>query len=431
MQSPAFEASLARSRSPRESGARIRFALIALASVLALSSRGRGQDAIVLTDGKTLEGRVIYEDARKLILWADAHERPIQLAEVRSVRSVARSSSQVLDQWMRLTQMGPGPCLDLARFCKTSGLPGDAEVFAWDAVLAELDGKGECPAAHELLGHTKREQGWCARTKLGWTPVSELALKTSSWDAAWELPTLHYKLRTNLPLRQALGVALDLELTYRAFFQTFGADLDLREVLEPMSANVHADSESYPNIGAGRLGFFHTRENLLSIDASRGLDVGLLIHEATHQLVYNTAVLSANARGEIPGWLDEGLAEYVRAAASGSPGRARFTMGRVDYAHFRTHARANKPYDLSRVLTFSVGDFMASSHSDLKYAQSYTLIHFALNADAGRWRTGFIGYLRRAYAGQASSSAFCDSLGASEIDIERGWQRYVLSIAAL
>jgi hypothetical protein len=390
-------------------------------ALLALIGSAHAQDAVVLKDGRKLEGRVVYEDPRILILRDASRERRVELASVASVRSLSRSLNQALDQWLRAEALGASASYDLARFAKASGLPGEAELFAWYAIAADP----EFAPAHEMLGHERREKGWSMHTREGWLLIGEIARSRLDWESAWDFKSLHYHVRSNLPVRQAVGIAIDLELAYRAFVQAFGAELDLREVVEPMNIHVHADLRYYPDVGTGHKAFFHQNENLITIDASSNLDLGSIFHEATHQFLYSTAVLPADGRGDIPGWLGEGLAEYIRASASGTSGHARFNLGAVDRERFSVHAHEKDPYELSRVLTFHASDFMSSTRPELKYAQAYTLVHFALHEGEGRWRTGFLGYLRRVYAGQSSSTAFKESMGASESELERAWTAYV------
>jgi hypothetical protein len=164
---------------------------------------------------------------------------------------------------------------------------------------------------------------------------------------------------------------------------------------------------------------------VLVINASNGFDRGLMVHEVTHQLLDETAVQVRGGRGEVPPWLDEGLADWFRATTDGAPGRLRFDGSRIDSRAVRAHAYARETYRLSRMLTFDVGEYHASSRQDLKYAQSYTFVHFLIAGDGGRYRTAFDDYLRGVWVGQGSPTDLQKCLGASLDTIEKAWTTWV------
>jgi hypothetical protein len=261
-------------------------------------------------------------------------------------------------------------------------------------------------------------------------PYAGLAQAHKEWKDAWSFATTHYRVRTNLDLTRATDMAFDLEGFYRVFFDAFGIELKLYEIVDPMSAQVHADKQSFPAVVSYRDAYFDPPSNTLLVDAANGFEPRVLFHEATHEILYNTAERTKNARGEIPAWLDEGLAEYMGCCMSGLDGHALFVPGATAPGHFKVHAEARQPYDLARVLTFNSGDFMATSRSDLKYAEAYTLVHFLLNGDGGRHKKGFLDFVRSAYKGQSSSTHFRDALGGNERELEQAWIAYVKKTAA-
>ena len=62
--------------------------------------------------------------------------------------------------------------------------------------------------AHEALGHMKRGSAWqipVGSRKVDWQRRFALA---QDWGSAWELESLHYRLRSNLPLEANLGLAV-------------------------------------------------------------------------------------------------------------------------------------------------------------------------------------------------------------------------------
>src|SRR6185503_7432507 len=113
-------------------------------------------------------------------------------------------------------------------------------------------------------------------------------------------PSTHFRLRTNLGLREALSTALDLECYYRAFYALFASELRLFDVVEPMPAEVHADAKSYPEIAGKRRAYFDDAAFTLQVDASGGLQRSDVFHEATHELLFFTSERTKASVGKIP-----------------------------------------------------------------------------------------------------------------------------------
>ncbi len=379
-------------------------------------------DVVELLDGTKIEGRVVFESEEKVVVRVGSREREIERGKVKSVESVARSLRMVLEQWDKVEGNDPVATLDLARFCKARGLAGEANVLA-HRVLARAPENEE---AHLLLGHEKRKDGWGVRDGKKKYLFAKLDEVRKDFGNAWEFETTHYRLTTNLSLASACDLALELELYYREFFARFGADLELFEVVKPMVCQVHADKGSFPEV-SNRIAYFDGEANVLFELAVSGYVLDVLLHEATHQILHNTTAETRAALGEVPPWLDEGLAEYMSSLRVGAPGHPRFDEGQRHERHFASHREAKDPYDLGRILTLSSGDFFSSSKADLKYAQSYTLVHFCLHGEERAHRAGFHEFLRGAYRGKGSSSDFKSALKIKEREFEKAWTGYVKS----
>jgi hypothetical protein len=120
---------------------------------------------------------------------------------------------------------------------------------------------------------------------------------------------------------------------------------------------------------------------------------------------------------------------YLQSSVEGVGGHATFEPGRPAQAWFAEHAHAKKPFDLSRMFSFLDEDYAAGSNTALKYAQSYTLVHYLLHGDGGKLRPGFMDFLRRVYKGDASTTSFQDAIGVREQDFEKAWHAYARSLA--
>lgn len=391
----------------------------ALSAVL-LSLPALAGDLVTLKDGKRVEGRVVRDTSRELVVRVGTNERRIDVNDVASVSSAARKLAEALTVWERLSPADTRAVRELAAQCKTAGLEREARVFAlYGLTLAPLD-----EALHALAGHEKRGEAWYVRDGAKREAFAKRFERNLDWGAAWELDTTHFALRCNLPLRDAVACAIELELCYRAFFGWFAEELPLYEPSQAMKANVYASSAEYPEL-TGRKAYFEPQANVLHVSAQDGLDLGALVHEATHQLLFNTSANTKASLGAVPAWLDEGLAEYMAACREGICSRAAYSKGKPNREHFARHRTADKSFDLSRVLAFDHGDFAASSNAALKYAQSYTLVHFCLHGGGDEQRVRFFDFFRRAYSGKSSMTAFKDAMVVKEKELESAWREYV------
>lgn len=395
-------------------------ALLPAASTPAAEVSEPEPDRVTLKEGRVLEGRVVFEDYRRLVLRIKSRTSEIAKEEIDSVNAVIRVLPNALNQIASLDSARPDDALALAEQLEMVNLPYEAHLVRW-SVLAHHP---QHAATHEALGHRERGETWVVRHEGRWRPIEDLVGTPLDWKLAWRFRTTHWSLRTNLPLADAIETAFELERLYRGFYATFAEGMVLHDLTTPLEAWVHADDTSYPEFVGGRAGYFSREEKRLYVNATRGRPRGKLVHEATHALFFFIAEDKRTSAGRFPGWLNEGLAEYMEASAVGPRGRLEIEAGIPNRRHFRVHAQSDKPYRLNRVLNLQTGDFHASTKEDLKYAQSYTLVHFCLHAEGGRYRDGFFAFLRGVFEGKISSTHFKRTIGGRESDLEEAWHRY-------
>ncbi len=397
--------------------------LLALLALLVLATAGpppgdveQPLDWIELKDGRRVEGRVVFEDESELILLVGSRERSYPKDDLREVRALRRELPGALDLIDELGRGDRDGHLALAERLEERGLPFEAAILNWRAVLLDPS----CEAGHEALGHRKSGSAW--RVPHGarlWTMDKRREL-ARDWGEAWEVPTSHFRLRTNVELERALDVALILERVYLTFHQTYAEAFELHEAVEPMEAWIHADSASFPESGGGRKGYFSPADNRLYLDASAGLPWRTLAHEVTHQLLWAAAAGRRGQRGDLPGWLDEGLAQALELAM-GYENEGWISPGRLEL--LALHARADDPYGLKRVLNFRSDDFLGTD-ANLKYAQAFSLVDFLWRGPS-ELRDGFERYVHGALAGQSSSTHFKKAMGLSERELEEAWVEWV------
>jgi len=393
--------------------------LSALLLGLVLLAGGDERDRVVLKSGKELRGRILRVDEQRVWLRRSGRELEFERDEVERLESVREVQATLLEE-ARPSRLARVDELELlAARAEEFGLPGEAAALRWR--LLALDPARE--SAHVGLGHRRRGGGYVVPFEGRTFDLAQRIAAAREWGSAWSFESLHYRLRTNLPLGETLDLALELERLYAFFFTLLGESLELREVCTPMNVHVHADRTSYPE-GGGEGGRYDPDTDTVVVDASRGLERLTWTHEATHQLLSVTAFRERGTQGEIPPWVNEGLAEYMATGIVGGPPLA-FQAGLPCVRHFRLQAEARDPHDLKRVLSFSSTDFTAGDERLLKYAQSYTLVHFLLHGDEGRHRAGFLAWLRLVYAGRGSTTELGKCLDSEWKPLERAWLAHV------
>lgn len=395
----------------------------ALLAVLALALPGSGDrplDRVVLNDGTKLEGRVVLEADKLVVLRIGTRDREIDRAEIRSIESRLASWHEAFDRWRLLDEEDATKIADIATYAARVGLVEEARVFALRALAVDPENR----IARDILGHERGKRDWTFREETRRWTWTERVKKSSDFRDAWNLETTHWSVRSNLSLMDATNAILDLECMYAVFFDQLALEVGAYHVPEPMRADIHGDTTSYPELGGSR-GFYDPSQRILIVNAAAGLDRGLVVHEATHQLLAATLELVRGGRGAIPPWLNEGLAEYFRATTGGLSGRLVYDANAIDSRSIRAQEHANETYKLSRVLNFDSGDYRATSHQDLKYVQSYTFVHFLIAGDDGTYRSRFFDFLRSAWNGQGSSTDLESALGAKVDTIEKRWVQWV------
>jgi len=394
-----------------------------VAAVLLAAPLG-AQEKVELTDGRVLEGRVMYADAERVVVRIDGRDRELDADEVLALDTI-RASQRVL--FAREASVAPQDVtgnLELAKYARARGLDGEASVFFWRVVLADPQNV----EAHEALGHDEHRDRWTIEhDRHRYRGLDDLREATADWKHAFELRTAHFDLRTNLPLEQAVEVAIDLERFYNEFYELWQEDLGLYECTERMNVFVHADSRSFPEGRGGSASYFDPGPNTLRINASVDYRRDVLAHECSHQLFYNATRLDRAFSADFPAWLDEGLAEYVAASVVRRPQPLALDRGYPHLNHLATFTGAEDPLSLARVLSLTTNDFHNHTHTNLMYAQSYALVHYGLHADGRAVREAFLDYVRQCIDGKSSPTRFKDTLDVDR-DFEEQWLDYAREV---
>jgi len=105
--------------------------------LVASAQLAHGQDLVKLRDGREFEGRVLVDNKERVVLRVESREREFPIADVAEVRSFARSQAQALERVRQLDAKDAAGVLDVARFCRSAQLEGEAVLFALTALSVD------------------------------------------------------------------------------------------------------------------------------------------------------------------------------------------------------------------------------------------------------------------------------------------------------
>src|SRR5689334_12406066 len=204
--------------------------MLALLLALAAAGDGRPLDNLELEGGAKLSGRVVFEDQDEVVLRVGSNERSIPRKKIARFESRFARLRELHTSWRELAENDLAGTLALARKAREAGFEDEAQLFAWYV----LSFTPKDAAAHGFLGHEKHGEGWIVADGPRRWPYEKLLELRKEWKSAWEFSSEHYRVRTNVPLHDAVMAVLDMECAYECFFELVGHPLRFRELVEPL-----------------------------------------------------------------------------------------------------------------------------------------------------------------------------------------------------
>lgn len=153
----------------------------------------------------------------------------------------------------------------------------------------------------------------------------------------------------------------------------------------------------------------------------------VLQHEGFHQFA------AVRMGPDLPTWVNEGLAEYFGEAIVV---KTRFVTGIVNGDRLRnlTDAiKADKAFKFEKLLNLSADVWndrvRTNDGAALMYDQSWSIVHFLVHADGGKYAKRFEKFLLQVSKGERPVDAFERAFETRDFDaFERAWRRYVASL---
>ncbi|MCA9199120.1 MAG: DUF1570 domain-containing protein, partial [Planctomycetales bacterium] len=138
--------------------------------------------------------------------------------------------------------------------------------------------------------------------------------------------------------------------------------------------------------GGSRGSLRHIRQILSRPEAER--TVATIVHEATHQLVFNTGMQQRFA--DIPVWLNEGLAMYFESPDNSSRGwRSIGSINETRLSQMQRYLGERPDHSLVTLLN-SDGRFRDARTAEAAYAESWSLVYHLLRTNSD----GFVQYMK-------------------------------------
>lgn len=243
--------------------------------------------------------------------------------------------------------------------------------------------------------------------------------------------TAHYSIETDISLRFARLVGNHMEEIYREYSRRFQSYGHMTQQFDVAVFRFEKDYlEAVPSRVKGSTGVFVPSKSLLAAHAEdRAAEEVLrtLYHEGFHQFMFH--VVSQRC----PIWLNEGLAEYFSEATWNGEG---FTTGQVPSARLyvvKQAIRDGSHIRFSELLTMERRQWLQNVQTDshrasLHYSESWSIVHFLIHADGGRYVPMLEQFLREISEGKDQAKAFRSSFGTDLDAFERSWARYVMSL---
>ncbi|MEL7239169.1 MAG: DUF1570 domain-containing protein, partial [Planctomycetota bacterium] len=145
-------------------------------------------------------------------------------------------------------------------------------------------------------------------------------------------------------------------------------------------------------------------------------------HEGFHQFSHLAI------GGRKPAWMEEGLAEYFECAEFCGDGFVIGLIPPIRVTQLQTMARSNQIIDFNELMTVSRENWNGAFARDMNlvrqaYLQSWSMVHFLIHADGGRWVRKFEAFLKEVQRGIAWTQAWLNSFG-RPADFAQVWGRY-------
>jgi len=252
------------------------------------------------------------------------------------------------------------------------------------------------------------------------------------WERAPEEKIGHYWIKTDVEADLANRLARHLNLMYAEYSRRL-ASLPSREP-EKLNVMIFRTQRDYEFVlrtkfgvdGTGSGGMFFANPSGTALAFwVEGLPMRriehVLQHEGFHQFAYS------RFGGDLPPWTNEGLAEFFGEAVLVD---RKLVIGQTTprvIERLKTAIELDEYIPFQRILTMTGRDWnrqVRRGDGSLQYHQAWSMVHFLVYGDDGRYVNAFEKYLRLINAGYRSEESFIRAFGNDIKAFEQRWVEY-------
>lgn len=263
--------------------------------------------------------------------------------------------------------------------------------------------------------------------------ILDRTAKMPWWDRAPEKKIGHYWIKTDVQPELANQLARHLNTMYAEYSRRL-ASLPSREP-EKLNVMIFAEQRDYHFIlrtkfgvdgtGSGGMFFANPSGTALALwieDLPMRRVEHVLQHEGFHQFAFS------RFGGDLPPWANEGLAEFFGEAVLVDD---RLVIGQTTprvINRLQNAIELGEYIPLRRMLTMDSVQWSAQvrrGDASLRYNQAWSMVHFLVYGDNGRYVSAFEQYLKLINAGYTSEQSFVRAFGSPDIEaFENRWKAF-------
>jgi hypothetical protein len=215
--------------------------------------------------------------------------------------------------------------------------------------------------------------------------------------------TPYYTIHTDLPIEQVREAAVRLTAMaeeYHRRTRDFAGTIRRR-----LPFYLFSKAEDYHAAGGrkGSAGLYLGGKGLMAL-ACGPRTWHVVQHEGFHQFAHRAI------GGELPIWANEGLAEYFGHGIWTGDGFVTGVIPPYRLKRVQDHIRANRLLPFPEMLAMSYEGWR-SKLASRNYDQAWSMVHFLVHADDGKYRSAFGAFLGDISAGRSYRDAFVERFG--------------------
>lgn len=143
----------------------------------------------------------------------------------------------------------------------------------------------------------------------------------------------------------------------------------------------------------------------------------IIQHEGFHQFVH------AVIRGDIPMWVNEGLAEYFGQSLYTGDSYVTGIIPPQRLARLRRWIAKGQAKSIEQIMTTSQAAWNAGL-SVINYDQAWSMVHFLAHGENGRYQDAFNGFIKDVSRGMMWQHAWRNNFGTGTRTFEQRWRKY-------